>query len=181
MPSFRKLERERRRERKDRQWEFFNSIKKSETQSFATLKRGEKIYRQKKRIRMRTNKRQTRRNKIFQNSTRRLVEIKLTLVSHNHRAFLRAPAGKRDTFWIYAILNFLSHTLRWREMNSLEVLNASSQCPTCGAYPVDRLPRVWTRSTAIANTDDHNRPGEHWIAFYIDEHGTGMYFDACRL
>jgi len=47
MPSFRKLERERLREQKDKQWEFFNSIKKSETQSFATLKRGEKIYRQK--------------------------------------------------------------------------------------------------------------------------------------
>ena len=49
-----------------------------------------------------------------------------------------------------------------------------------GVYPADRLP--WTRSTIIvANTDDHNRPGEHGIAFYIDEHGTGMYFDSYDL
>jgi len=25
--------------------------------------------------------------------------------------------------------------------------------------------------------DDHNQPGQHWVAFYIDEHGTGTYFD----
>ncbi|XP_018347280.1 PREDICTED: proline-rich protein 36-like [Trachymyrmex septentrionalis] len=39
-----------------------------------------------------------------------------------------------------------------------------------GDYPADRLPRVWTRSTAIvANTNDHDRSGQHWVAFYIDE------------
>jgi len=36
---------------------------------------------------------------------------------------------------------------------------------------------MWTRSTVIiANTDD--RLGEHWEhVFYIDEHGTGTYFE----
>nr|XP_012217169.1 PREDICTED: uncharacterized protein LOC105669004 [Linepithema humile] len=44
----------------------------------------------------------------------------------------------------------------------------------------DRLPRVWTRSAAntVANTDEYDRPGKHWIAFYIDEHGSGTYFDS---
>ncbi|KAM0726794.1 hypothetical protein ACS0PU_006955 [Formica fusca] len=43
----------------------------------------------------------------------------------------------------------------------------------------DIATRVWTRLTAIvANTDDHNRSGEHWVAFFLDEHGTGTYFDS---
>ena len=46
----------------------------------------------------------------------------------------------------------------------------------------DRVPRVWTRSTAIdANTDNHNRPREHWVAFFLDKHGTATYFDSYGL
>ena len=36
---------------------------------------------------------------------------------------------------------------------------------------------------ALALKDDYDRPGQHWLAFYIDEHSTGTYFDsyeACR-
>ena len=68
-------------------------------------------------------------------------------------------------------------------MNSLEILNALHHLSVQHAevYPADRLPRVWTRSTAIvANTDDHDRPDQHF-AFYIDEHGTGTYFDSYGL
>jgi len=47
-----------------------------------------------------------------------------------------------------------------------------------GIYSAD-CRGMWTRSTVIiANTDD--RLGEHWEgehAFYIDEHGTGTYFE----
>lgn len=47
---------------------------------------------------------------------------------------------------------------------------------TC-VYPTDKLPRVWTRSTAnVANPDDHDRTGQHWDVFYADECGTGSYF-----
>lgn len=66
-------------------------------------------------------------------------------------------------------------------MDSREILQALRQLDAkhVGVYPADRLPMVWTRSTAIvANTDNHNRPGEHWIAFFLDEHGTGTYFDS---
>jgi len=65
-------------------------------------------------------------------------------------------------------------------MNSLEVLNTSHRLSVqyVGVYLADRLPRMWTRSAAIvANTDDHNQHDQHWVAFYIDEHGTGTYFD----
>jgi len=69
-------------------------------------------------------------------------------------------------------------------MNSLEILQALRHLSVryAGVYPADRLPRVWTRSIAIiANTDDHDRPGQHWVAFYIDKHETGTYFDSYGL
>ena len=80
--------------------------------------------------------------------------------------------------------HFLSHALWRREMNSLEVLSALHHLSVRHAevYPADRLLRVWTRSTVIvANTDDHDRLGQHWVAFYIDEHKTGTYFDTYGL
>ncbi|KYM81926.1 hypothetical protein ALC53_07618 [Atta colombica] len=39
--------------------------------------------------------------------------------------------------------------------------------------------RGWT--AIVANKDDHNRPDEHWVAFYIDEHGIGTYSDSYGL
>ena len=69
-------------------------------------------------------------------------------------------------------------------MNSLEILQALKRlcCNHVGVYAADRLPRAWTRSTAIvANTDEHDKPGTHWVAFYIDEHGAGTYFDSYGL
>nr|XP_012234630.1 PREDICTED: uncharacterized protein LOC105679277 [Linepithema humile] len=53
-------------------------------------------------------------------------------------------------------------------MNSLEILHALHRLNVryAAVYPADRLPRVWTRSTAIvANTDEHNRPERHWVPF----------------
>lgn len=69
-------------------------------------------------------------------------------------------------------------------MNSLEILQALHHLSVkyVGVYPADRLPRMWTRPTAIiANTDNHDRAGQHWIAFYIDEQGAGTYFDSYGL
>ena len=66
-------------------------------------------------------------------------------------------------------------------MNTFEILQTLCHLNArhVGVYAVDRLPMVWTRSTAIiANTDEHDRPGRHWVAFYIDEHGRGTYFDS---
>lgn len=50
---------------------------------------------------------------------------------------------------------------------------------TCGVYPADGIPLRWSRPAAlIANTDDHTQPGSHWVAFYSDECGNGVYFDS---
>jgi len=61
-------------------------------------------------------------------------------------------------------------------MNSLEILQALRHLSVryAGIYPADRLSRVWTRSTTIIANTDHDRIGQHWVAFYIDEHGTGF-------
>ena len=47
-----------------------------------------------------------------------------------------------------------------------------------GTFPCDRLPRVTKYPAAlILNTDASNKPGEHWVAVYIDSKKTGIYFD----
>ena len=100
------------------------------------------------------------------------------IASHKH--FWETHRQKRY------ILNLRKHflSLRRREMNSLEVSNVLHHLSVwhAGIYPTDRLPSVWTRSTAIvANTDDHDRPGQHWVAFYINKHETGTYFNSYGL
>jgi len=48
-----------------------------------------------------------------------------------------------------------------------EVLNALHQLSVRHARvcPADRLPSVWTKSTAIVAKTDHDRPGQYWVAF----------------
>lgn len=69
-------------------------------------------------------------------------------------------------------------------MNSLEILKALQDLPaqTRGVFPADRIPNRWSRPAAIvANTDDHTKPGKHWVAIYVDENGHGIYFDSYGL
>jgi len=47
-----------------------------------------------------------------------------------------------------------------------------------GVLASDQLPRQ-ARGAFVINTDPHDRPGEHWVACYIDE--TGDYFDSYGL
>ena len=50
-----------------------------------------------------------------------------------------------------------------------------------GVYACDRLPRILPNRRPlliVANTDPHNRPGEHWIAMYIGRDAKGEYFDS---
>ncbi len=30
----------------------------------------------------------------------------------------------------------------------------------------------------VLNTDSHEKPGEHWLAIYVDENGFGEFFDS---
>lgn len=49
-------------------------------------------------------------------------------------------------------------------------------------YPADRIPKVWTKPTAIVvNTDGCKLPGSHWIAMYVDRNGRGWFFDSYGL
>lgn len=51
-----------------------------------------------------------------------------------------------------------------------------------GVYPADRLPEIKTYpSSLIMNTHTSNKPGEHWVAVYIDKNGFGEYFDSFGL
>ena len=50
-----------------------------------------------------------------------------------------------------------------------------------GVFPSDKLPKFKIRDlpcVIIANTDPSDKPGEHWIAMYIDINGHGEYFDS---
>jgi hypothetical protein len=52
-----------------------------------------------------------------------------------------------------------------------------------GVYPRDLIPQnVKTRpASLIINTDASDKPGEHWIAIYLNENGSGEYFDSYGL
>ncbi|XP_020298895.1 fatty acid synthase-like, partial [Pseudomyrmex gracilis] len=67
-------------------------------------------------------------------------------------------------------------------MNTKEILQALRQLQISGhtgVYLADKLPRVWTKWTAIvANTDNHNQPGTHWVAFFLDGNRHAIYFDS---
>lgn len=66
-------------------------------------------------------------------------------------------------------------------MNSLEVWDSLRHIPaqTKGVFPADRIPNRWSRPAAIvANTDDHTKPGTHWVALYVDSKGHGVFFDS---
>ena len=66
-------------------------------------------------------------------------------------------------------------------MNTNQIARAleSLKAKTIGVYADDRIPNVVMTSAAIVcNTDDHTRPGSHWVAIYIDKHRLGTYFDS---
>ena len=48
-----------------------------------------------------------------------------------------------------------------------------------GVKPSDRLPANPPYPSAfVVNTDPHNKPGKHWVAFYIDQDRNGDYMDS---
>lgn len=66
-------------------------------------------------------------------------------------------------------------------MDTLQIYSALELIPvrTKGVFPADQIPLLWTHPTAIvANTDDHTKGGSHWVAFYVNEAGHGVYFDS---
>ena len=69
-------------------------------------------------------------------------------------------------------------------MNTREILRALQwvTAATVGVYAADRIPKVLSTPAAIVvNTDDHTKPGTHWVAIYIDNNRFGTYFDSYGL
>lgn len=75
-------------------------------------------------------------------------------------------------------------------MNTLQINNyisnfkyGSIKEKFLGVFPRDCLPSAVTKlpATLIANTDSNDKPGEHWVAIYIDERSKGRYFDSYGL
>ena len=52
-----------------------------------------------------------------------------------------------------------------------------------GVYARDTLPYNIKKKPfgLVVNTDESDKPGEHWIAFYFDSDGIGEYFDSYGL
>ena len=69
-------------------------------------------------------------------------------------------------------------------MNSLQLQKALThiKARTFGVFAADQIPFVLEKPCAIvANMDESNKPGTHWIAIHIDEHGYGVFFDSYGL
>ena len=60
-------------------------------------------------------------------------------------------------------------------MNNLEIERILSG-KICGVYSCDTLPEN-ARGLIVCNTDPHDRPGEHWVAMYVDGE-RGEFFDS---
>jgi len=65
-------------------------------------------------------------------------------------------------------------------MNTSEITSTLNHLPGfLGVYAADRLPlNLQISSCLVANTDPHDKPGQHWIAIFIDHEGNGEYFDS---
>ena len=65
-------------------------------------------------------------------------------------------------------------------MNTLEINNILSELkPFVGTFASDNCPPIRRRpSGIIINTDPSKEGGEHWVALWLSQDGTGEYFDS---
>ena len=47
-----------------------------------------------------------------------------------------------------------------------------------GVFARDKLPSLKKNCCLVLNTHTHEKPGEHWLAIYVDENGFGEFFDS---
>jgi len=68
-------------------------------------------------------------------------------------------------------------------MNTIEINNYLKGFKEFGGtYPRDSLPyKVDKPSCFVINTDKADGPGEHWVAIYLYNNGSGEYFDSFGL
>ena len=69
-------------------------------------------------------------------------------------------------------------------MNTKQITRAISglKAYSIGVYAADHIPRNLTLPDAVVtNIDTSDKPGSHWVAFYIDKYAKGTYFDSYGL
>lgn len=67
-------------------------------------------------------------------------------------------------------------------MNTSEIINQlKGYKDFIGVFPCDQLPPLERGQAIIVNTDPHNKPGEHWVAFHMTNLGHLEYFDSFGL
>jgi len=68
-------------------------------------------------------------------------------------------------------------------MDTITINKSLSNTPGfIGTFPRDKLPKLTSVPCSfIANTDNSDAPGQHWVAIFIDEEGFGEYFDSYGL
>lgn len=72
--------------------------------------------------------------------------------------------------------------LKTSELNSILRNHPHTNRFFLGTFPCDRIPRKPRPLTCfISNTDPHNKPGEHWVAFWVSRKGNTFYFDSFGL
>lgn len=50
---------------------------------------------------------------------------------------------------------------------------------TLGVFPADRIPVEFPKPAAfVINLDNHNQPGSHWVALFVNENFKFEYFDS---
>ena len=69
-------------------------------------------------------------------------------------------------------------------MNTKQIMRAISglRANSIGVCATDHIPRSLTLPAAVVtNIDTSDKPGSHWVAFYIDKNAKGTYFDSYGL
>ena len=64
-------------------------------------------------------------------------------------------------------------------MNTIQLFkNLNTNSKFCGVYSRDQLPKSFKYPCSfVVNTDEAEKPGEHWVAFYFSKNKTGIFFD----
>ena len=63
-------------------------------------------------------------------------------------------------------------------MNTLQVNNIASKLlgsKFIGVYPLNKLPNLLTNGGYIVNTQSSELPGEHWLAFTVDNNQINVF------
>ena len=66
-------------------------------------------------------------------------------------------------------------------MNTLQIKNALNSISNLntGVFPADKIPKIWTKPTGyVINTDNHDKPGKHWLGVFVNAHGRAIFFDS---